>query len=95
MILQQVLREAFTDSDVYDVTFAGGSAVSPQQKANVLAAMVLTEYMFFERDNDMCYYDGNYHLVFCNCFIYGCVCPCQLTYNPNATGGGDGGGGGD
>jgi len=77
--MAQGAREMFTDSDLYDVQFKNPS-ITPQQKANILGQMVHLDYMFFERDGDMCYFDGdgNFHLVFFNCFIYGCVCPCQI-----------------
>ena len=70
--LAQGAREMFTDADLFDVRFKNTS-VTPQQKANMLAQMVHLDYMFFERDGDMCYTDagGNFHIVFFNCFIYG------------------------
>jgi len=76
----QAMREAFTDSDLFDVQFTS-KTVTPQQKANVLAHMIHLDYMFFERDNDMCFFawwNGTLRITFCNCFIYGCVCPCFL-----------------
>jgi hypothetical protein len=82
--LSQGMREFFTDSDLYDVRFTNPTAVTPQQKANVLAHMVHLDYMFFERDNDMCYHDAQgTHIVFFNCFCYGCVCPCEIVLNNN------------
>lgn len=72
-------REAFTDSDIYEVHFHN-KGITAQQKANILATMIHLDYIFFERDNDMCYCtpDKALHIVICNCFIYGCVCPCEL-----------------
>jgi hypothetical protein len=71
------LRELFTDSDIYEVTFHSKD-ITPQQKANILASMIHLDYVFFERDNDMIYCEDNaLHIVICNCFIYGCVCPCE------------------
>lgn len=82
------LREAFTDSDIYQVTFHS-TAITPQQKANILGTMVHMDYMFFERDNDMCACEGNALVItFFNCFCYGCVCPCQCRLE-NTSGGGD------
>ena len=83
------LRELFTDSDIYEVHFVSKD-ITPQQKANILASMVHLDYVFFERDNDMIYCDGqDLHIVFCNCFVYGCICPCECVISPNS---GDGGG---
>jgi hypothetical protein len=75
----QGIRELFTDSDLFDVRFTNKD-VSPQQKANMLAQMVHLDYMFFERDNDICTStdDGGVFISFANCFIYGCVCPCGI-----------------
>jgi len=75
--LGQGVRELFTDSDLFDVKFVSKDA-TPQQKANVLAQMVHLDYMFFERDNDICERqgDGSTFISIANCFIYGCVCPC-------------------
>lgn len=80
----QAMREAFTDVDVWEVHFHSQD-ITPQQKANILSTMIHLDYMFFERDNDMCYYDGDaWHIVFFNCFVYGCVCPCQLVLRNNS-----------
>lgn len=81
--LGQALREGFTDSDLYEVSFNYKES-TPIQKANLMAAMITKDYMFFERDNDMCYYENNAcHIVFFNCFCYGCVCPCKAVINTN------------
>ena len=73
----QAAREMFTDSDLFDVKFINTS-ITAQQKANVLAQMVHLDYMFFEQDNDMCERqgDGSTFINICNCFCYGCLCPC-------------------
>jgi hypothetical protein len=74
----QAVREAFTDSDLFDVKFLA-KEITPQQKANVLAQLVHLDYMFFERDNDMCKPEGGgVRITFANCFVYGCICPCSV-----------------
>ena len=77
--LGQGVRELFTDSDLFDVKFTAKD-ITPQQKANVLAQMIQLDYMFFERDNDVCNRtdDGGTYISCCNCFVYGCVCPCGI-----------------
>lgn len=82
--LGQALREAFTDSDLFEVSFKYKES-TPVQKANLMATMILKDYMFFERDNDMCYYENDAcHIVFFNCFCYGCICPCKLVLKSNS-----------
>jgi len=77
----EALREAFTDTDLYVVDF-NDDDVTPQQKANFLGSMVMVDYMFFSRDNDMCKYQyPNLIFTFFNCFCYGCICPCQAIIN--------------
>jgi hypothetical protein len=85
------LREAFTDSDIYEVQF-NSNAITVQQKANILGSMVHLDYMFFERDNDMlaCPGGDTLEITFFNCFVYGCICPCKCTLSK-----GEGGGGSD
>ena len=88
----QAAREALTDSDIWEVDFHA-KEITPEQKANVLSSMIHLDYMFFERDNDMCRYDHDgLHITFWNCFCYGCVCPCKVVLNSNSGGGGGGGG---
>lgn len=78
-----ILREAFTDSDIYEVTFVSKD-ITVQQKANILASMIHLDYVFFERDNDMCFCDGqDLHITICNCFCYGCICPCEIVLSGN------------
>jgi hypothetical protein len=81
------LREAFTDSDIYEVSFTSKD-ITPQQKANILGSMVHLDYMFFERDNDMIYCTGGdtLHIVFFNCYVYGCICPCECVLSGNSGG---------
>ena len=84
--LGQAAREGFTDADIYEVDFFA-KEITPEQKANVLSSMVHLDYMFFERDNDMCKYENDgCSIVLFNCFIYGCVCPCKLHLSNNSGG---------
>lgn len=71
----QAVREMFTDSDIFDVKFIKKD-VTPQQKANILAQLIHLDYMFFERDNDLC--DGQ-SINICNYFCFGCICSCKIT----------------
>lgn len=76
----QAMREVFTDSDLYEVTFTT-KAITAQQKANVLSTMIHIDYMFFEFDSDMCgCQDGKFYFTISNCFCYGCICPCKCIF---------------
>jgi len=75
--LGQAAREIFTDSDLFDVKFTTKQQVTAAEKALVLSQMIHLDYMFFERDQDMCDSDG---INIANCFIWGCVCPCKIPY---------------
>ena len=74
-----VMKQLFTDADTYLVEFKDPS-MTPQQKAAMLGSLFLIDLMFFERDIDMCGVnsDGKCYINFCNCYCYGCLCPCQI-----------------
>lgn len=82
------LREMLTDSDLYELE-VHDTSLTPQQRATLIGTLLLMDYMFFERDIDMCGIDGQgrMYINICNCYCCGQVCPCQLK------GGGSGGGG--
>ena len=87
--LGDALKEACTDSDEYTMQFAEGSGLAPQQKAMMLASLVLVDYMFFEQDNGMINCRNNeLNITLCECYCLGCLCPCNI-----ACRGQDGGGG--
>lgn len=82
--LGQGARELFTDSDLFDVRFTNNAnnktatkMATPAEKALVLSQMIHLDYMFFERDGDVCDSEG---INIANCFCYGCVCPCKIPY---------------
>jgi hypothetical protein len=58
--------------------------MTPQQRATLIGTLLMMDYMFFERDIDMCGVErepggGNkVYINFCNCYCFGQVCPCQL-----------------
>ena len=84
------LQEAFTDSDTYTIEFREDVALAPQQKALMMASLVQIDFMFFEKDNGMCKFEGGkIKITLFECYCCGCTCPCNLE-----GGGGEGGGGG-
>lgn len=86
------LRELATDADVYTLVFSPTARLAPQQKASMLAALILTDFMFFERDDAACSSRG---CNLCNIYCGGCLCPCSIiTGSAQSTAAGGGGGGG-
>jgi len=77
--LSGAIREAVTDSDTYTMEFVPGNTLAPQQKAIMMASLILVDYMFFEQDNGMCKYeDKKIKITLYEWFCLGCVCPCNL-----------------
>lgn len=87
--LDGALREAVTDADVYTLEINPAAHLAPQQKATLLATLVLTDYMFFERDGAACNGNG---CTLCLMHCGGCLCEFKL--RGNGGGGQPGGGGG-
>jgi hypothetical protein len=81
--------EACTDADTFNVTFEDG--IEAEEKANSLAAVFLTDYMFFEQDNGMvtCVPGGGLKFTCFQCYFFGCLIPC--TGQCKNSGGEDGG----
>jgi len=63
------------DSDDYHILFPDDA--TDQEKANIISALVLLDYQFFEGDKTTV--QGGCYLGTCYCG--GCVCPC--VFNPN------------
>ena len=78
-----------TDSDTFTMEFKPEAQLTPQQKATMIASLLLVDYMFFEQDNGMlsCE-DGKLKITLCESYCCGCLFPWNLTF-----GGGQGGGG--
>ena len=77
--LSTMMREMLTDSDLYELEIHDTS-ITPQQRATLIGTLLMLDYMFFERDIDMCGIDGNGkpYINLCNCYMCGAICPCQL-----------------
>ena len=83
------MTEAMTDSDTYKITFNEGVKLAPQQKALMLTSLIQIDYMFFEKDNGMCKYEGGkIKITLFECYCYGIMCPCNVELSGNNGGGG-------
>ena len=74
------VREAFSDSDHFTVTFREGIGLTPQQKASMMGALILSDYMFFEKDGGMCSAtrNGDVKITVFECYCCGMTQPCNL-----------------
>merc|ERR1719352_1664053 len=82
-------REAFTDSDTFTMEFKPEAQLTPQQKATMIASLLLVDYMFFEQDNGMlsCQ-DGKLQITLCETYCCGSLCPWNITLSGQGGGGG-------
>jgi len=87
--LKNAAREFLTDDCNNKIDF--DTAADPQMRATMMANMVLLDFMFFENEGlfDCGFEDGG---VFCSvhpcdCYCYGCLCPCVIKCNSNSGGG--------
>ena len=80
------MRELLSNADVYTVEFVTPN-VPVQKKATILGSTLLLDYMLYEqREQDKCgpTDDGKgFYINLCNCFCYGCICPCRLVFKNN------------
>uniref|UniRef100_A0A7S0P2R7 Phospholipid scramblase n=1 Tax=Calcidiscus leptoporus TaxID=127549 RepID=A0A7S0P2R7_9EUKA len=85
-------RELFTDSDSFTLTYKEGIGLTPQQKATMMAGLLLADYMLFEQDNGMCECKNNaLYITFFDYYCCGCVGSCSIKLQNNNSGGGGGG----
>ena len=74
----ETLKACGTDSDNYSVEFGPGATAA--DKANMIAASIAVDYMFFEIDNGMCHVENQVlYITCCLCFCYGALLPCNIT----------------
>ena len=83
---QDILKELGTDADNF--TLHVPVDLPPEQKAALLAALHLVDYMFFEDEGaaniDMTpLMEGSCPettIKLCDCYCFGCLCPCKCTF---------------
>ena len=55
-------------------------SLTPQQKASVIAEAINLDYLFFENEQPVCWYNEankTCEILLCLCYCYGCLCPCK------------------
>jgi imidazoleglycerol phosphate synthase glutamine amidotransferase subunit HisH len=85
------MKELLGDADIYTMHIAPG--MNANQKAIFLASLILTDYMFFERDSDMIKFENGCQTLTINCFMLYCcgvLCPCTCTLDARKDKDGDG-----
>jgi len=88
--MASALREMATDSDTFTMEFKPEAQLTPQQKATMIASLLLVDYMFFEQDNGMLSCNsGTVKITLCETYCCGSLCPWNITLGGQ---GGEGGG---
>ena len=79
-----------SDVDGYTVGLgeaaAGPNGLSSAQKMTYLASAVQLDYMFFEKDNEFCYYDPSSDMLYFTCcmwYMCGAMVPVQCCISTN------------
>ena len=73
------LTELLSESDNYSIEFNKEAHLSATQKATVLGAQILADYMYFDGNTDKCRFaDEGIYCYLCYCSIVGCIAPCYL-----------------
>lgn len=83
--LKSAARELLTDADNFKLNF--DNAADAQMRATMMANLVLLDFMFFENEGlfDCGFENGGLFCSIrpCDCYCYGCLCPCVLKCNTN------------
>lgn len=78
------MKELFTDSDSFILGITDPN-LTPEKKALILSSTMLLDYMYFERDQDMCACEGgNIVITLCYCYCMGALIPCKLYIGGNS-----------
>jgi len=81
--LKDAARELLTDADNFKMNFS--NETDPVLRASMMAQLVLLDFMFFENEGlfDCGFEEGGLYckLHCCDCYCYGCLCPCSLKCN--------------
>lgn len=73
----QACEECVSDVDRYSVKFT--PEAKPVDKAAMVSASFLADFMLFEQDNGMCSQrNGEVYITCFQCYCFGCICPCNI-----------------
>jgi hypothetical protein len=65
-------------------SFQPGANLTPQQKATMMASLILADYMWFEKDNGMCSMEGRaLTITFCDIYCCGHTTPIKVRFENN------------
>jgi len=77
--LAGAVKEAFTDADVYTITFNNEVNLTPSQKATILASQLLADYVYFDGNTEKCQWKDEGIYIYCfYCSCIGKICPCYF-----------------
>mmetsp|Transcript_26410 Transcript_26410/g.26660 ORF Transcript_26410/g.26660 Transcript_26410/m.26660 type:complete len:385 (+) Transcript_26410:47-1201(+) len=88
--LAMAATDLMSDADNYTIEFNPMASLTPAQKANIMSAQLLADYMYFDGNTDKCKAsDDGVTCYFWYCSIYGCIVPCCIHIPNNKNGGGN------
>eukprot|EP00607_Mallomonas_marina_P001070 CAMPEP_0182427806 /NCGR_PEP_ID=MMETSP1167-20130531/19862_1 /TAXON_ID=2988 /ORGANISM="Mallomonas Sp, Strain CCMP3275" /LENGTH=372 /DNA_ID=CAMNT_0024610307 /DNA_START=59 /DNA_END=1177 /DNA_ORIENTATION=- len=71
--------ELLSDADNYTIEFDPNNPITPGQKATIMAAQLLADYIYFDGNTEKCAFkDDSIYCYFFYCSIYGCLYPCYI-----------------
>ncbi len=77
--LAGALAELVSDADNYQITFSPEASLDAGQRATVVAAQLLADYMFFDGNTEKCKFDDRGCFFYCfYCSIIGKLFPCYI-----------------
>jgi len=77
--MAMIVTDLMSDADNYTIEFDPSNPLTPGDKATILAAQVLADYMYFDGNTEKCKYDSDgITCYFWYCSILGCLTPCCI-----------------
>jgi len=79
-----IASDILSDADNYTIEFSPTTQLTSREKATILSAQILADYMFFNGNTSKWHSEDNkttVNLFFCS--VIGCIIPCSFTFNLN------------